>query len=348
MLAQIFKRHYDNANISAERIKIMSTLNDVAREAKVSTITVSRVINDPEKVKPATRERVQRAIDKTNYVQNPVAKALVSKRVGIIDVYVPESIDLSNPFIMHLLVGISEELSKQWYSFLIIRDREHEHRCDGYIVTGLLKDEIHEMYQYALERKRPIALFGHTDNEKIDSIDVDNIEGMRMITEYVLQKGHKNLVMINVKEEKDYTLDRYEGYRRALEETDNPSSENVLYAENSVQGGYEATLRVLQVKKKTTAIICASDIIAIGAIRAVSELGLKVPQDISITGYDGLGQHLLTTPSVTTVYQPVSEIGRLLAQALLMRIRGEESGVKQLLVPTLVLEHSVDGIKERR
>ncbi|HHV11922.1 MAG TPA: LacI family transcriptional regulator [Clostridiales bacterium] len=326
----------------------MSTLNDVAREAKVSTITVSRVINNPEKVKPITRERVQRAMDKINYVQNPVAKALVSKRVGIIDVYVPESIDLSNPFIMHLLVGISEELSKQMYSFLIIRDRKHEHRCDGYIVTGLLKDEIHEMYQYALERKRPIALFGHTDNEEIDCIDVDNIEGVRMITEYVLQNGHKNLAMINVNEEKDYTLDRYEGYCRALQEAGNPSGEHVMYAENSVQGGYEAALRILRENNETTAMICATDIMAIGAIRAVTELGLKVPQDISVTGYDGLGHHLLSSPAITTVCQPVYEIGRLLAQTLLKRIRGEERGVKQSLVPALFLEHSVAGINKSK
>ncbi len=326
----------------------MSTLNDVAREAKVSTITVSRVINTPEKVKPMTRERVQRAMDKVHYVQNPVAKALVSKRVGIIDVYVPESIDLSNPFIMHLLVGISEELSRQMYSFLIIRDRKREHRCDGYIVTGLLKDEIHEMYQYALERKRPIALFGHTDNPEIDCIDVDNIEGVRMITEHILQKGHKNLAMINVDEAKDYTLDRYQGYLKALKEADNPSGERVLYAPNSVQGGYKAAQRILGEKKETTAIICATDVMAMGAIRAVNELGLRVPQDISVTGYDGLGHHLLSSPAITTVCQPVYEVGRLLAQTLLKRIRGEEGRVKQSLVPALFLEHSVAGINQSK
>jgi LacI family transcriptional regulator len=322
----------------------MSTLNDVARESKVSIITVSRVINTPEKVKPATRERVQRAMEKVYYVQNPVAKALVSKRVGIIDVYVPESIDLSNPFIMHLLVGISEELSKQMYSFSIIRDRKHEHRCDGYIVTGLLKDEIHEMYHYASERKRPIALFGHTDNLEISCIDVDNIEGVRMITEHVLKMGHKNLAMINVNEEKDYTLDRYQGYLKAIKEADNLSGEHILFASNSVQGGYGAAQRILEEKKETTAIICATDVLAIGAIRAVNELGLRVPQDISVTGFDGLGQHLLSSPVITTVCQPVYEVGRLLAQTLLKRIKGEESRVTQSLIPTLFLEQSVAKI----
>lgn len=320
----------------------MSTLTDVAREAKVSTITVSRVINTPEKVKLLTRERVQRAMEKVNYVQNPVAKALVSKRVGIIDVYVPESIDLSNPFVMHLIGGISESLSKQMYSFLIIRDRKKEHKCDGYIVTGLLKDELHEMYRYALERNRPMALFGHTDHPDIDCIDVDNIEGARQITEYVLHRGHRQLVMINVDEDKDYIADRYQGYCMALQEAENPSADKVVYAPNNVQGGYEAAKTVLEREKQTSALICATDDLAIGAVRAAAELGRRVPEDLAITGYDGLGHHLLSGPAITTVRQPVYEIGRQLADTLIKRICGEEERIKKSLQPTLIMEHSVD------
>ena len=113
----------------------MSTLKDVARKAQVSPITVSRVINTPEKVKAETCERV---LSSLQYIPNVAAKNLVAKRSGIIDVFVPESIDLSNPFVMHFIAGISNVLSRRMYSFLILRDRSREHFCDGYIVTGLL------------------------------------------------------------------------------------------------------------------------------------------------------------------------------------------------------------------
>lgn len=325
----------------------MSTLSDVAREAKVSTITVSRVINTPDKVKPMTRDRVLRAMEKVQYVQNPVAKALVSKRVGIIDVYIPDSIDLSNPFVMHLIAGISESLSKNMYSFLIMRDRKREHRCDGYIVTGLLTDEIRQMHQYALERKRPMALFGHCDDPDIDCIDVDNIEGVRQITEYVLQRGHQNLIMVNVDEDKDYTRDRHTGFRRALEEAGHTKEAPSVYAENSVQGGYDAAVGILERADRPDAVICATDDIAIGVVRAVVDAGLRVPEDIAVTGYDGLGHHLMSNPAITTVQQPVYEIGRLLADTLLKRIQGEAGRKKQSIRPALLEGRSVSSTGEQ-
>ncbi|MDP3447592.1 MAG: LacI family DNA-binding transcriptional regulator, partial [Eubacteriales bacterium] len=158
-------------------------LEDVAVLAGVSTITVSRVINSPELVKPATREKVERALAELNYVQNPVARALASNKIGIIAVYIPASIDLTNPFVMHFVAGISEVLSNHVYSFLIRRELDNEHLCDGYIATGLLKDEVSRIYQYTHERKRPLALFGHNDNPDIDCIDVDNVAGARKVTE---------------------------------------------------------------------------------------------------------------------------------------------------------------------
>ena len=126
----------------------MATLKDVARIAQVSPITVSRVINTPEKVKPATRERVRRVMSSLQYIPNVAAKNLVTKRSGIIDVFVPESIDLSDPFVMQFIAGVSNVLSRRMYSFLILRDRTREHFCDGYIVTGLLKNEILEFQEY--------------------------------------------------------------------------------------------------------------------------------------------------------------------------------------------------------
>lgn len=320
----------------------MSTLKDIANDAGVSVITVSRVVNSPEMVKPATRKKVEAAIDKFKYSPNPVAKALVTNRTGIIDVYIHKNIDLSNPFAMHLIAGISDALSSEMCSFLIRRDLDKEHKCDGYIATGLLKDEVNEMYEYAKERKRPLVLFGHTELPYVNCVDVDNIKGAKDITMHLINRGHRKIAMINVDEDKDYTIDRFIGYKQALESVGEvPDAGIVVKAINNEEGGFTA-MRKLLADNTFTSVFCATDTIALGAIRAIVEAGKRVPDDISVVGYDGLGHHLLTSPHITTVQQPVFEIGKILVELLLHRIRGDNSPVKQLVKPTLIIEKSVD------
>ena len=319
-------------------------LEDVATLAGVSTITVSRVINSPELVKPATREKVERALAELNYVQNPVARALASNKIGIVAVYIPATIDLTNPFVMHFVAGISEVLSKHVYSFLIRRELDSEHLCDGYIATGLLKDEVSRIYHYTHERKRPLVLFGHNDNPDIDCIDVDNVAGAQKVTEVLLANGHRNIALINVNEDKDYTVDRALGFARALQTAGiDPASCPQLTAPNNVDGGYAAMKSILAEHPECTAVFCATDTLAIGAANAIVKAGKKIPQDLSLVGFDGLGHDLLVRPNVTTVHQPVYEIGMRLAEALIARLNGSKKRVKQLVEPEIILRDSVSS-----
>ena len=320
----------------------MMRLEDVARLAGVSTITVSRVINTPELVKPATREKVERALEELNYVQNPVARALASNKIGIIAVYIPASIDLTNPFVMHFVAGISEVLSKHVYSFLIRRTLDNEHLCDGYIATGLLKDEVKQIYQYTHERNRPLVLFGHTEHPDIDCIDVDNTLGAKKITQLLLENGHRRIAMINVDEDKDYTVDRVLGFRRALDEAGlNPLDCPQIIAANNVEGGYGAMKRILTEYPSVSSVFCATDTLAIGAANAIVKAGKKIPADLSLVGFDGLGHDLLVRPNVTTVYQPITEIGMRLAETLINRLNGGKTRVKELIEPEIILRESV-------
>ena len=320
-------------------------LEDVATLAGVSTITVSRVINSPELVKPATREKVERALAELNYVQNPVARALASNKIGIIAVYIPASIDLTNPFVMHFVAGISEVLSNHVYSFLIRRELDNEHLCDGYIATGLLKDEVKDIYQYTHERKRPLALFGHNDNPDIDCIDVDNVAGAQKVTDVLIQNGHRSIAMINVNEDKDYTVDRALGFSRALTAAGiNPASCPQLAANNNVEGGYAAMKSILAAHPDCTGVFCATDTLAIGAANAIVKAGKKIPHDLSLVGFDGLGHDLLVRPNVTTVHQPVYEIGKQLAEALIARLNGNKKRVKTLVEPEIILRESVSSV----
>lgn len=319
-------------------------LEDVATLAGVSTITVSRVINSPELVKPATREKVERALAELNYVQNPVARALASNKIGIVAVYIPATIDLTNPFVMHFVAGISEVLSKHVYSFLIRRELDSEHLCDGYIATGLLKDEVSRIYHYTHERKRPLVLFGHNDNPDIDCIDVDNVAGAQKVTEVLLANGHRSIALINVNEDKDYTVDRALGFARALQTAGiDPASCPQLTAPNNVDGGYGAMKSILAEHPECTGVFCATDTLAIGAASAIVKAGKKIPQDLSLVGFDGLGHDLLVRPNVTTVHQPVYEIGMRLAEALIARLNGSKKRVKQLVEPEIILRDSVSS-----
>ena len=316
----------------------MSTLNDVAKTAGVSPVTVSRVINTPSLVRDETLDRVKKAMAELHYIPNVAAKNLVTRRSSVIDVFVPENIDLSNPFVMHLLAGISEELSAHMYSFLILRNRKREHLCDGYIVTGLLKDEIRDFERYAAERNRPVALFGHTDLPDVDCIDVDNIAGGAMAAEHLIAQGHSRIAMINVSENKDYTIDRLAGYRNALKAHGLRADEAlVVYGKNSVAGGGEAA-RQLLAQGGFTAIFCATDTMAIGAAAAIAEAGFKIPGDISLVGFDGLGHQLLVTPRVTSVQQPVYQIGRMLAETLICRLEGGSGQKMSRLVAPILFE----------
>jgi LacI family transcriptional regulator len=176
----------------------MPTVVDVAKEANVAPMTVSRVVNSPDKVKPETREKVYAAMKKLHYKPNTAAKNLVTKRTGVIDIYIPAAIDLSNPFTMHFIAGISKTLSERMYSFLILRDMKAQHPCDGYIATGLLRDETLEFAHYAKNDEKPLVIFGHAHIDDVDCIDVDNVQGSYMAVKRLIEAGHKNIAKVNV------------------------------------------------------------------------------------------------------------------------------------------------------
>lgn len=319
----------------------MATLKDVAKAAGVSPITVSRVVNNPESVKEATKNRVRAAMQELRYVPNLAARSLAANRVGVIDVYIPEHISLSNPFVMYLIAGISDTLSKRMYSFLILRDRKREHLCDGYIVTGLVRNEIEDFETYAAERGRPVVLFGHTESGGIDCVDVDNVQGSRMGVAHLTGLGHRKIAMINVAEDKDYTDDRLAGYREAMRDAGIPYQEDdVVYVPNSSEGGVRA-VRKLMAQSDYTAIFCATDTIGVGVATELNRLGYAVPEDVSILGFDGLGHNLMATPALTSIEQPVYEIGKMLAKTLLDKLDGRKVQHIKLVMPKFLAGHSV-------
>jgi LacI family transcriptional regulator len=166
------------------------------------------------------------------------------------------------------------------------------------------------------------------------------------VTDVLIRNGHRNIAMINVDEDKDFTVDRALGFTRALEAASIDASACPRHtAENNVNGGYAAMKRILAEDPGCTAVFCATDTLAIGAANAIVKAGKKIPQDVSLVGFDGLGHDLLVRPNVTTVHQPVYEIGMRLAETLIARLNGGKVRVKTLVEPELILRESVSSIR---
>lgn len=316
----------------------MSTMKDVAKSAGVSLITVSRVINSPEIVSEDTRLKVEKAMEELDFLPNFAAKALAQNNTRTIHLYIPKYIGISEPFFMHLIAGVSEELSNANYLFLVRRDMEFNHRCDGAIITSL---DLSEENVFTSKLKIPFVLFGKTDLN-IDCVDVDNMKGSSMMMEHIIANGHKKIGFIMIKTNQRYAHERLEGYKQVLKKHNIIYDESLVkYSENTEQDSYQKAYELMD-KEKPTALFCCNDLLAIGAFRAAEKLKLKIPRDISITGFDGLIFDLIPKVPLTTVRQPVYETGRFLAARLLERLRNPEMPYEKIsIVPELKIRKSV-------
>jgi|LSQX01.3.fsa_nt_gb LacI family transcriptional regulator len=322
------------------------TLKDIAERAGVSMITVSRVINTPEKVSEKTREKVDKILDESGYIHNIVAHHLASKRSGIICMYASKDMKMLDPFFQQFLVGIGSALSETSYSMSLVNEIRATQFCDGYIFSG------HDYSDLALEKAkktgRPIALFGTIPDPSVDCIDTDNVNSAKKVVSYLIGKGHKRVEIVLNTVKSDYVWERMEGYKQALAENGISFEEKRVHrVENSMQGGMEMASWFQEYGTDTTALFFITDLMGIGFIIAMEGLGYHIPDDVSVVGFDGLGHHLLAYPRLTTVIQPVYDISRALAKCLLDRIQKPKTPpVRVLLDGELLEEDSVKTIEE--
>lgn len=317
---------------------LMTTMKDVAKAAGVSLITVSRVINSPELVKDSTREAVELAMKELNFVPNHAAKALAENSTRAIHLYVPRYISISDPFMMNLIAGVSEELSEAYYLFLIRRELEFNQRCDGVIVMGINLEEekiIKEKFNV------PFVLFGQSELD-VDCIDIDNEKGAYMMTEYLISSGHSRIGFLMFETSQRFSYERMQGYMRALKDNNIPFDEKLIrYIKSQEKESYNKAVELIS-EERPTAIFGCNDFIAAAAYRAATKLDLKVPKEISIVGFDGLLYDLISEKPLTTVRQPVYEVGRKLARRMLERIKNSNMPNQKALVdPELVIRKTV-------
>ncbi len=315
----------------SKRLHYYPTVTDVAREAGVSSATVSRVLNRPYLVHESTRERVLKAMEACGYVTNALARGLSSRRTFTVGIIIPT---ITNPIFASSTGGAQEVFQHHGYTLFMgatdyDRDQEArlirsfmEQQVDGLILTGYERDP--GLYEDLSRRNFPfIVTWTIVEDGRVPFIGFDNHRSAYRMTDYLADLGHQRIGMICGEPTKsDRARQRLEGYRHCLEDRGIPfPQELVIKRPYTFLDGKEAVWRMLALSPPPTAIFCANDILAIGAVHGIQEHGLDVPGDISVAGFDDLGFASYISPPLTTVRVPAREMGQRSAEALLEAIR---------------------------
>jgi LacI family transcriptional regulator len=331
------------------------TLQQVADLAGVSAATVSRILNSTATVSDDKRLAVDKAIARLGFVPNPVARGLAGGRTLSVGV-VTQAID--SPFYGGALRGIEDTLSHAGYSPLFVSGQwsaAHEARCietlrsrrvDGIIVlTGRLSDTA----LAACARELPVVVTGRTlEAPNLYALDFDNFEGARLATHHLLTLGHRRIAFIAGDLKHPDGKERLRGYRSALEAAGLAFEPALVMPGSFTEGsGLMAVERLIDSREAFTAIFASNDQMAIGARLALHRRHLRVPEDVSLVGFDDLATSVYAIPPLTTVHHPVLELGQLAAQAMLQLLAGEAPTVV-LPTPRLMARESSRQLRAAR
>lgn len=323
------------------------TIKDVARASGVSYATVSRVLSGYEFVKDSTRDRVMEAVERLGYVANPQARSLVSGRSQIIGLLVP---NLDTGYVATITQGIDEELARVNYDVMLYTTHRHPGKESFFVSTianglteGLLL--IAPMFPTSYldtlrEQNFPYVLIDQADaTENSSVVEATNWQGAFEATRYLNQLGHTRIAFIQGSLEVRSAVDRFRGYQAALVDCNIPFREElVLKGDYQQQTGYENAKKLLQsVDPPPTAIFASNDLSAFGAMAAVRESGLHIPDDISVIGFDDIPQASFVYPKLTTVRQPLEEMGRVAVKMLLEQIEDQSRPPQRILMATQLI-----------
>ncbi len=329
------------------------TIKDVAKKANVSATTVSRVIHGKNGVSPEVREKVLKTIKYLNYFPNGNARAIVNKQTNVIGLVFT---DISNPFYPLLLRGIENTINKSNFSLILCNTDEDPAKEEKFLrillekcVDGLIivPAQMNVPFLKIFEaRKIPIVCVDRiVKNIEADSVIVDNFRGAFIATQYLIKKGHERIAIVSG-DKKIFTIEeRFNGYLFALERN-NIQPDNSLYAIGgfTIDDFVNSTIQLFSLPKPPTAIFSAGNLATVGIYICLNKLQKKIPEDVSIVGFDDLTWAEALNPPLTAVSQPIYQIGATAAQLLLQRLVNEGPKEKQNIVlsTSLIVRKSVN------
>lgn len=332
-------------------------IKDVARMAGVSTMTVSRVLNSPELVFPDTRIHVQRVIDQMGYQPNAIARSLKLQQTHVLGLI---TVDLTDPFFTQVSAGAEQEARQIGYRLMVssVERRQefesdiirllNERHFDGILVVrdGVEIDQ--DPLLGLINSTVPIVTTGyHLPHPELEIVDIDNVDGAFQAVMHLIENGHRQIGMITGPENFKAASERTTGYKLALKESGlDYQPDLVTHADWNTKCGQKAMEELLQRGKTImSAVFVQSDALAIGAMSAIDRAGLRIPEDISLVGFDDLPITEYLTPPLTTVHQPVRELGGIAIRLLVDKINGQPTKTGEVLLKTkLIVRESVAKI----
>lgn len=331
------------------------TIKDIARIANVSYATVSRALNNHKDVNEQTRQRILKICKEVGYTPNAIARGLVKQSTHTIGLLVP---DITNPYYPEVARGVEDEASKNNYNvFLCNTDwdimKEVDYfnlliakRVEGIIIAPVSDDTTKFIDKFA--DRLPIIFLGtRVGGDKYNYIVIDNVKGGEMITEYLIGLGHRRIAFVGGIKESCTFADRSAGYKNALRKHNIEIDENLIYiCGYRKKDGSNALRTMIKKSDMPTAIFAINDLVALGVIKAAEELGISIPDDISLAGFDDIPYASLPKIRLTTVLQPKDNIGRESVRILFEKLENKDihTGLQRIIQPELKIRSTCKSV----
>ncbi|MBT6726899.1 MAG: LacI family DNA-binding transcriptional regulator [Deltaproteobacteria bacterium] len=334
-----------NKKKSNNSLEKLATLADVAEQAQVSTATVSRCLNSPERVDPNTRERVFKAIDALSYTPNFGARAMAARRTQTVGAVIPT---IENSIFARGIQAFQEELSNHGFTLLVASSsykpaREEEQiknliarGAEGLLLIGYDRNPV--IYEFLRNRKIPVLVTWAFDpSESRPAIGFNNVEAMSNLTKKIIELGHRQIGFITASlQNNDRARNRFKGIQEAMKKADLPEKNlQLVQTSYSIENGSKAFEKIMGGKQRPTVVIGGNDVLAVGALRKAIEMGFRIPDDVSVTGFDDIELAQVVDPPLTTVHVPHRRMGTRAAQILVALINGEKFENSEKLQTTI-------------
>ncbi|OED48305.1 LacI family transcriptional regulator [Rhodobacteraceae bacterium (ex Bugula neritina AB1)] len=329
------------------------TLNDVAKAAGVSTATVSRCLNAPERVIEATRQRVMQAVESLGYTPNYAAQVMAARRSFTIGAIIPT---MDNAIFARGLQEFQNQLRESGYTLLVSSsayDPEMEREqirtlvargADGLLLIGHARNP--EIYQYLERHQVPsMVAWSYDPTATRPSVGFSNTEAMGELAQKVISAGHRRIAMISGRTlGNDRAQSRVDGVRRAMGENGlDANALTLIETDYEIEKGAEAFEQLMTLTPRPTVVMCGNDVLAAGALREAGRLGINVPEQVSVTGFDDIELAEIVSPALTTVHVPHREMGRKAAIELMAMVEGSSEGRSVCIKTRLVNRCSLAG-----
>lgn len=330
----------------------MATIHDVAKKAGVAPITVSRVINNSGYISDKTRNKVQEAIDELGYVPNVLARSLKSKRTNTLALVFT---DIANPFFTILARGVEDTASESGFNVIFCNTDESLEKEDTYIQLLLQKQvdgillvpavSSSKSIELILEQKTPLVVLDRrVPDTNVDVVRGDSDGGAYQLTQHLINLGHERITILSGPREVSTAEDRFQGYKRAMEDNGLTEFIQCHYGSFSLESGKELAQQVFSKQPCPTAIFAANNLIALGTLSTLHEMGKEVPGDVALVSFDDIPENLTLFPFMTVVRQPSYEMGKRATEILISRIKGDGSpDYEEIIFPVEFFERASSG-----